>query len=297
MDFTDRVAIVTGAGGGLGRAYALALAARGAKLVVNDRGGAPDGSGGSAAAERVADEIVAAGGTAIASAADVSHPGEVEAMVAGAEARLGGIDILICNAGILRDRSFARMDMADFRAVLDVHLIGSAQCAKAVWEGMRARGRGRILMTSSSSGLYGNFGQSNYAAAKLGIAGLARTLHLEGAKYDIRVNCIAPTAMTRMTEGLLPPGAGALFDPEAVVPGALFLVSDEAPSGAILAAGGGVFQAAHITLTRGIALPEAERTPEGVAARWNLIADRAGETVPAQGAEQAMGIVQRLHGD
>jgi NAD(P)-dependent dehydrogenase (short-subunit alcohol dehydrogenase family) len=215
-------------------------------------------------------------------------------MVAAAREAWGGVHILINNAGILRDKSFAKMGMDDFRAVVDVHLIGSANCTKAVWEGMREQNYGRILMTSSSTGLYGNFGQANYGAAKLGLAGFAKTLHLEGAKYGIRVNTIAPTAATRMTEDIFPPEMLGLFNPDNVVPAALFLVSEDAPSNAIVGAGGGVVQAAYVTLTPGYALPEGRRTVEEVAANWERIADRAGEIVPQSGAEQAMLILKTL---
>ena len=294
ISFESRVAIVTGAGGGLGRAYALELGRRGAKVVVNDLGGARDGSGSSDAAERVAEEIRAAGGTAIANGASVTDLEQVEAMVAAAKEEWGGVHILINNAGILRDKSFAKMTMADFRLVVDVHLIGSANCAKAVWETMREQAYGRILMTSSSTGLYGNFGQANYGAAKLGLAGFAKTLHLEGAKYNIRVNSLAPTAATRMTEDIFPPEMMAAFNPENVVPAALFLVSEDAPSNAIVGAGGGVVQAAYVTLTPGFALPEESRTVEEVAANWSRIASREGEIVPQSGAEQAMLILKTL---
>jgi len=296
IDFTGRVAIVTGAGGGLGRAYALELARRGAHVVVNDLGGARDGSGRSDAAQRVVEEIEAAGGSAMANGASVTNEAQVEAMVAAAKERWGAVHILINNAGILRDRSFAKMTIDDFRAVVEVHLTGSAVCTKAVWETMREQNYGRILMTSSSTGLYGNFGQSNYGAAKLGLLGFARTLSLEGAKYDVRVNTLAPTAATRMTQDIFPPEMLAAFNPENVVPAALFLVSQDAPTGAIMGAGAGVYQAAYVTLTPGVALPEGERTVEQVAANWERIADRGGEIVPKSGSEQAMLILQQLQG-
>jgi NAD(P)-dependent dehydrogenase (short-subunit alcohol dehydrogenase family) len=297
ISFEGRVAIVTGAGGGLGRAYALELARRGARVVVNDLGGARDGSGSSDAAQTVVEEIQAAGGEAVANGASVTDLQQVDAMVEAAKARWGHVDILVNNAGILRDKSFAKMAMDDFRSVVDVHLIGSANCTKAVWETMREQAYGRILMTSSSTGLYGNFGQANYGAAKLGLAGFAKTLHLEGAKYDIRVNTIAPTAATRMTEDIFPPNLLALFNPDNVVPAALFLVSEDAPSNAIVGAGGGVVQAAYVTLTPGYALPEGARTVEEVAANWDRICDRTLEIVPQSGAEQAFLILKTLRGE
>ena len=294
ISFEGRVAIVTGAGGGLGRAYALELARRGARVVVNDLGAARDGSGTSDAADRVVAEIEAAGGTAMANGSSVTDFAQVEEMVARAAEAWGGVDILINNAGILRDRTFAKMSMDDFRLVVEVHLLGSANCTKAVWERMREQAYGRILMTTSSTGLYGNFGQANYGAAKLGLLGLARTLGLEGARYDIRVNSIAPTAATRMTEDIFPPDMLAAFNPDNVVPAALFLVSQDAPSGAIVGAGAGVVQAAYVTLTPGVALREGERTVEAVAQMWDRIADRTGEIVPRSGAEQAMLILKTL---
>ena len=206
LDFKGRVAIVTGAGGGLGRQHALALAARGAKVVVNDLGGARDGSGGSlSAAESVVAEIRAAGGEAMVNGASVTDFEAVQAMVQQAIDAWGRVDILVNNAGILRDKSFAKMEIADFRTVVDVHLMGAVHCCKAVWPHMNEQKYGRILMTTSSSGLYGNFGQSNYGAAKLALVGLMQTLALEGAKNNIHVNSLAPTAATRMTEGLMPP--------------------------------------------------------------------------------------------
>ncbi len=292
ISFQDRVAIVTGAGGGLGRAYALELARRGARVVVNDLGGSRDGSGHSDAAAQVVEEIRAAGGEAMADGGSVTELEQMHAMVARAKEAWGGVHILINNAGILRDKSFAKMDMADFRAVVDVHLLGSANATHAVWETMREQGYGRILMTASSTGLYGNFGQANYGAAKLGLAGFAKTLALEGAKYNVRVNTIAPTAATRMTEDIFPPELLERFQPEAVAPAALFLVSEDAPTNVILGAGAGVVQAAYVTLTRGAVL--AELTPEAVAAQYGRIIDRAGEIIPQSGAEQAMTIMQRL---
>jgi NAD(P)-dependent dehydrogenase (short-subunit alcohol dehydrogenase family) len=296
ISFEGRVAIVTGAGGGLGRADALELARRGARVVVNDLGGSRDGSGSSDAATKVVEEIAAAGGEAMANGASVTDREQVEAMVAAARERWGSVHILINNAGILRDKSFAKMSEEEFRVVVDVHLTGSAICTKAVWETMREQAYGRILMTASSTGLYGNFGQANYGAAKMGLVGLAKTLHLEGAKYDIRVNTLAPTAATRMTEELFPPAMLGLFNPENVVPAALYLVSQEAPSGAIVGAGAGVVQAAYVTLTPGYALPEGRRTPEEVAANWDKVTDRTLETVPQSGAEQAMTILRTLQG-
>ena len=288
MRFDGRVAIITGAGGGLGRSHALALAARGARVVVNDLGGARDGSGASSsAAEAVVAEIVALGGEAMANSASVTDAGAVQAMVEATMARWGQIDILVNNAGVLRDKTFAKMDLDDFRFVMDVHLMGAVHCTKAVWEIMRQQGYGRIVMTTSSSGLYGNFGQSNYGAAKMALVGLMQTLSIEGAKTDIRVNCLAPTAHTRMTEDLGARLPLDLLGPETVSPGLLYLVSEDAPSRCILTAGAGGFERAYVTLTRGIRAVGAD-APEQVAARFAEISDRTGEIVPEMGAAQGM---------
>ena len=286
-DLKGQVAIVTGAGGGLGRQHALALAARGAKVMVNDLGGARDGSGGSAtAAEAVVAEIRAAGGEALANSASVTDFAAVEAMVAQAVAAWGRVDILVNNAGILRDKTFAKMDIADFALVVDVHLMGAVHCCKAVWPLMNAQKYGRIVMTTSSSGLYGNFGQSNYGAAKMALVGLMQTLALEGVKNNIHVNALAPTAATRMTEGLMPEAVLAALKPEAVVPAMLVWASREAPTRTILCAGAGTFEAAHITLTQGVWLGTDPQTPERLAERLAEVSDPASQMVPQGGSAQ-----------
>ncbi|WP_374254000.1 SDR family NAD(P)-dependent oxidoreductase [Xanthobacter sp.] len=281
ISFEGRVAIVTGAGGGLGRAHALELARRGAKVVVNDFGGARDGTGGStAAAQAVVDEIRSGGGEALADGGNVTSASDMEAMAAAALQAFGRIDILINNAGILRDRTFAKMDMADFAAVVAVHLLGSANATKAVWETMRAQKYGRVLMTSSTSGVYGNFGQSNYGAAKAGLIGLMNVLHFEGEKYGIRVNAVLPTAATRMTGDMMDEQTLAHLAPENVTPAALYLVSEEAPSRTALLAGAGTVARMAIVETEGVFLPQSQRTPEAVAAAFADLArlDNAIET-------------------
>jgi len=279
MSLAGRVAVVTGSGGGLGRAHALYLASKGAKVVVNDLS--------QPAADAVAAEIRAAGGEAFAFAASVTDEARIAAMVAETVDRWGRIDILVNNAGILRDKSFAKMSIDDFRLVVDVHLIGAAICCKAVWEQMRAQNYGRIVMTTSSSGLYGNFGQANYGAAKLALVGLMQTLAIEGEKYGIRVNSLAPTAATGMTEGVLSAESLEMLAPDLVSPGLLALVGDDAPTRAILCAGAGHFAAAHITLTDGIQIGRAADAGEQVVAGWADVVDRTGEIVPAYGFTQA----------
>jgi NAD(P)-dependent dehydrogenase (short-subunit alcohol dehydrogenase family) len=279
MALEGRVAIITGSGGGLGRAHVRYLASKGARVVVNDLS--------QDSADGVAAEITAAGGSALAIAGSVTDEAAMTAMVARVMEEWGRVDILVNNAGILRDRSFAKMSLDDFRLVMDVHVMGSVICTKAVWEIMRAQRYGRIVMTTSSSGLYGNFGQANYGAAKMALVGLMQTLAIEGEKYGIRVNCLAPTAATGMTEGVLSAESLRLLDPARVSPGLLALVGDEAPTRTILCAGAGNFAAAHVTLTRGYHAGAGADTGERVAEHWADVVDRTGEIVPAYGFTQA----------
>jgi NAD(P)-dependent dehydrogenase (short-subunit alcohol dehydrogenase family) len=282
IDLNNRVAIVTGAGGGLGREHALLLARLGARVVVNDLGSSVSGAGSSiSTAQKVVDEITAAGGEAIANGASVTDYAQVESMVRDAMARWGRVDILVNNAGFLRDKSFAKMDLADFRQVVEVHLMGAVNCTKAVWDIMRSQNYGRIVMTTSSSGLYGNFGQSNYGAAKMALVGLMQTLSLEGARNNVRVNCIAPTAGTRMLEGILPDDVLAILTPGSVSPGVAALVSEDAPTRMILCAGGGGFEAAYVTLTEGIFLGRGDQVAHELDARLSEVADRKVEVLPA----------------
>ena len=271
-----RVAIVTGAGGGLGRAHAHLLAARGARVVVNDVG---------AAAEQVVQEIVSEGGEAIAAVGSVTDEDFVLQMAADAKQRWGQLDILVNNAGILRDKTFAKMDLADFRTVLDVHVMGAVNCTKAVWETMREQRYGRIVMTTSSSGLFGNFGQSNYGAAKMALVGLMQTLGLEGEKYDIKVNCLAPTAATQMMEGVLPEQQLRLLRPEYVSPAMLALVREGAPTRTILCAKG--VEAAHISMTQGIHIADEDQMPEAIVSNWDQILDAGNAFIPNNALEQS----------
>lgn len=298
ITFDGQVAIVTGAGHGLGRSHALALAERGARVVVNDLGGARDGTGSSVtAAEQVVAEIKAAGGEAIPNAADVTDVDAVDAMVSEAVDRWGTVDILVNNAGVLRDKSFANMSVEDFEFVVRVHLLGTAICTKAAWGHMRDQNYGRVVVTTSSSGLYGNFGQANYGAAKLGVVGLMNTLRAEGAKYDIRVNALAPVAHTRMTDELLPDEAKALLQPEEVTPGVLFLVSKDAPNGVILTAGAGGYATARIYETPGIHLAPDERTPENIAARFDELHASDGQQEFTSGNDQTMKFLTKAMGE
>ena len=286
-DLSGRVAIVTGAGGGLGREHALLLARHGAKVLVNDVGGTVRGEGNSATpAEQVVTEIKEFGGEAIPNAASVTDPDAVASMVDLVLSHWGKVDILVNNAGILRDKTFSKMDFEEFRLVIDVHLMGAFHCTKAVWQHMKRQCYGRIVMTTSSSGLYGNFGQSNYSAAKLGLVGLMQTLGLEGNKYNIRVNCLAPTAGTRMLDGLMSESMLNALRPAAVSPGLLAIVTDEAPNRAILCAGAGSYERAYITMTRGIHVGLHEHAADEVLSNWAAISDRTGEIVPAAGSVQ-----------
>ena len=276
IDFTGRVAIVTGAGGGLGKCHALELARRGAKLVVNDLGGSVDGTGGSSeAALQVVEEIKSAGGEAIANGASVSDETGVAGLVSACMDAFGRIDILINNAGILRDKSFHKMTMDDFRAVVDVHLLGAAMCTHAVWPIMREQAYGRIVMTTSPTGLYGNFGQVNYGAAKLGQVGLMNSLKIEGAKYNVHTNTISPVAATRMTEDLMPEEALAKVGPELVTPAVMYLCSEEAPNGIILQAQGGNYGTAAIVEHLHVELGN-DATAEDIAEHFEEITDLAG---------------------
>ena len=295
ISFKDKVAIVTGAGGGLGREYALELGRRGAKVVVNDLGGARDGTGSSDAAAEVVEEIEREGGEAIANGASVTEYDQMEKMVADAKQKWGGVHVLINNAGVLRDKSFAKMTPDDFEFVVKVHLTGSAMATKACWETMREQAYGRILMTASSTGLFGNFGQANYGAAKLGLAGLTKTLYLEGAKYNIRVNTLSPVAGTRMTEDIFPEEGYKLFAPENVAPAALFLVSEDAPSNAIVGAGAGGFHSAWTVINDAVWLKEEDRTVEGFAANWDKISEMSNLIAPQSGAEQSAAIMKAMN--
>lgn len=295
--FDGKVAIVTGAGGGLGRSHALELARRGAKVVVNDLGGSVDGSAGtSEAAAKVVEEIKAEGGEAIANGSSVTDDAGVANMVKQTMDEWGRIDILINNAGILRDKSFSKMEIGDFELVVDVHLLGTVKPTKAVFPIMKEQGYGRIMVTSSSSGLYGNFGQTNYGAAKLGVVGFINTLKLEGQKDNIRANALAPVAYTRMTENLMPPEAEQMLTPESVTPGVMHLVSEDAPTGTILCAGAGVFSVAKIMESDGMYLGREGLTAEKVAENWEQISDMSAAKAFFMGGEQTGKFFEKASG-
>ncbi len=295
--FDGRVAIVTGAGGGLGRQHALELARRGAKVVVNDLGGTMDGSGGSSeAAGKVVAEIEAAGGEAIANGSSVTDDAGVAHMIQSAMDKWGRVDILIANAGVLRDRSFSKMEIADFDFVMNVHLMGTVKPVKALWEIMKSQNYGRIVVTTSSTGLYGNFGQTNYGAAKLGIVGFMNTLKLEGQKNNIHVNAISPFAGTRMTENLMPPEIMSRIAPEFVTPGVVYLCSEEAPTGVVLTAGGGAFAVAKLFETEGAYLGTEHLTVEAVRDSWGKIADETGQKAYFNGGEQGQKFFRKMAG-
>ena len=288
INLTGRVAIVTGAGGGLGREHALLLARHGARIVVNDSGGSLKGEGRlNTPAEQVVTEIIENGGDAVANGASVTDAAAVQQMVDSALSRWGKVDILVNNAGILRDKTFAKMSWDEFRLIIDVHLMGAFHCTKAVWDTMKRQSYGRIIMTTSSSGLFGNFGQSNYGAAKLGLVGFMQTLGLEGAKYNIHVNCLAPSAGTRMLDGLMTSSMLHALHPALVSPALLALASDNAPNRAILCAGAGSFERAYITMTRGIHIGSHAGVADAVLDQWEAISDRNGEFIPESGTAQS----------
>ena len=287
LDFTGKTVIVTGSGGGLGRSHALEFARRGANVVVNDLGGSVDGSGGSSeAADAVVKTITDNGGKAISNGSSVTDDKGVANMVEQTLSEFGRIDVLVNNAGVLRDKSFSNMPMSDFEFVVDVHLMRTVKVTHAVFPIMKEQNYGRIVVTTSSSGLYGNFGQSNYGAGKMGVVGMMNTLELEGAKYNIHVNALAPVAWTRMTEDLMPPEAEALLTPESVTPAVVFMSSDQAPSGQIICAGAGVFAAAQVVESPGKLLG-LDAAAEDVAANWEEISDLTEAKPLGMGFEQS----------
>ena len=294
FDFSGQVAVITGAGGGLGRCHALALSRRGVKVVVNDLGSSADGSGQSSdAALAVVEEIEKEGGEAYADGSNITVFDEVQEMAQKVLSKWGRMDILVNNAGILRDKTFAKMGIDDFRSVVEVHLMGSVNCTKAFWESMREQTYGRIVMVTSSSGLYGNFGQSNYGAAKMALVGLMKTLEKEGAKYNIHVNALAPVAATRMTEGLMEEDILKQINPAAVSPAVLFLTSPEAPNGVIMAAGAGSYARVRICESEGVWLAEEERTPEAISSHWQEISQQQGQVDIVTGADQTIKFAQQ----
>ncbi len=292
ISFEGQVAIVTGSGNGLGKSHALELARRGAKVVINDFGGARDGTGGSLSpAEEVVREIEVAGGEAMANGANVASFEDCQKMVSDAVAKWGRVDVLINNAGILRDKSFGKMDVDEWNAVVNVHLNGSANCALAVWNQMKEQGYGRILMTTSTSGVYGNFGQANYGAAKMGVVGLMNTLCIEGGKNDIRINCVSPTAATRMTEDIMTEEMLAALDPKFVTPAAVYLVSKDAPNRTVMFAGAGTYSKLEIRESEGMYFPETERNAETIAANFDRLSDMSNASVYQSGTEHVAKLI------
>ena len=298
INFDNKVAIVTGAGGGLGRSHALQLAERGAKVVVNDLGGNVDGTGGSSeAADKVVEEIKVAGGEAISNGSSVTDKSGVNKLIEDTMSAFGRIDILINNAGVLRDKSFTKVTLDDFEFVVDVHLMGSVYCTKAVWPIMVEQNYGRIVMTSSSSGIFGNFGQSNYGAAKMGVVGLMNTLKIEGKKYNIKVNSLVPVAATRMTENLgMPDAVFESLKPETVSPAVIFMSSEDAPDGAMISAGAGVFAKAEIVHSEGIALKGDDLNADMLADKWSEVSDMQNSKTLLSGAEHTAHIFKKLSG-
>ena len=293
--FDDQVAIVTGAGGGIGKEHALELAKRGAKVVVNDLGGSVDGSGTSDAAEAVVQQIKDAGGEAMANGASVTDLSAIQDMVKEVMDKWGRIDILVNNAGILRDKSFHNVTLDDFNLVMDVHFQGTLNCTHTIYPIMREQGYGRIVFTSSSSGVYGNFGQSNYGAAKMAIVGLMNTLKIEGQKYNVFSNSITPVAYTRMTEGLIPEDFGKNLQPEYVTPAVIYLSGKDAPNGVIIAAGAGVYARIITHETMGVSLGTGEdMTPENIAANWDTISDMNDARALQNGGEQTLKIFELI---
>ena len=295
IKFDDKVVIVTGAGGGLGKSHALEFARRGAKVVVNDLGGSVDGSGGASdAANAVVEEIKAEGGEAIANGASVADQSGVQNMINEVMSKWGRIDVLVNNAGILRDKSFHKISLEEFNAVMDVHFQGSVYTSHAVYPIMREQNFGRIIFTTSSGGLSGNFGQANYGAAKMAMIGLMNCLKIEGQKYNVHSSAVAPVALSRMTENLFPEGIGERFLPEYVTPAVIYLASDDAPNGAIIGAGAGVFTQFRIFETMGLALGTGDdMTPENIAAGWSSVADMDDARELFSGPEQTIKILEQ----
>ena len=287
--FDDKVAVVTGAGGGIGKEHAIELAKRGAKVVVNDLGGSVDVGGPSDTTNEVVELIKSEGGEAIANGASVTDLEAVKAMVAQTMEEWGRIDILVNNAGILRDKSFHKVSLDDFNLVMDVHFQGSLNCTHTVFPIMREQEYGRIIFTSSSSGVFGNFGQTNYGSAKMAMVGLMNTLKIEGQNKNVFSNSITPVAYTRMTEGLIPEDFGKNLQPEFVTPAVIYLASDNAPNGAIMAAGAGVFSRIFIHETMGVSLGMGEdMTPENIQANWDKISNMEDARALQNGGEQTL---------